>query len=303
MRLRIMQQYEDICRKLNKKGIIDTISSKYTGGATMKYSPPSSNTQIMSVMRFGTPYDQAAMLATISKHIPRDRQRSFNLNKLLLRGAKDSEVYASLKAGEDFDRGGIFAKSYYKIISQNAELPDAPVYLDVGCGDGQITQAFSKLIGASKTVCLDVAKYNDDIDYTIVEDTPEYKLPFDDDSFDLITAFQVFHHVKNIEPMVNELKRVCKPGGLLFVKEHDCHTPGQHMVIDVEHLIYMVRDEGFNPDTDEYYINLYNMEKLDRLLDGFELQARDFYYTNNMRIQRPDRSFYTVYKKGERACG
>lgn len=41
-------------------------------------------------------------------------------------------------------------------------------------------------------------------------------LPFDDDSFDLVTAFDVIEHVENDQQVFGELTRVLKPGGRLI---------------------------------------------------------------------------------------
>lgn len=40
-------------------------------------------------------------------------------------------------------------------------------------------------------------------------------LPFDDDSVDEIEADQVFEHIRNFIPLMNEIHRVLKPGGRL----------------------------------------------------------------------------------------
>jgi SAM-dependent methyltransferase len=41
-------------------------------------------------------------------------------------------------------------------------------------------------------------------------------LPFEDESFDLVTAFDVIEHVENDQQVFNELTRVLKPGGRLI---------------------------------------------------------------------------------------
>jgi SAM-dependent methyltransferase len=42
------------------------------------------------------------------------------------------------------------------------------------------------------------------------------KLPFRNDCFDIITAYDVFEHVERLEPVVEECWRVLKPGGVLY---------------------------------------------------------------------------------------
>jgi 2-polyprenyl-3-methyl-5-hydroxy-6-metoxy-1,4-benzoquinol methylase len=42
-------------------------------------------------------------------------------------------------------------------------------------------------------------------------------LPFDDNTYDLVCAFDVIEHVENEMLAVQEMKRVCKPSGIVFV--------------------------------------------------------------------------------------
>ena len=44
-------------------------------------------------------------------------------------------------------------------------------------------------------------------------------LPFDDGSFDLVTAFGVLHHIPNVSQVLAELFRVTRAGGLVMVRE------------------------------------------------------------------------------------
>jgi SAM-dependent methyltransferase len=44
-------------------------------------------------------------------------------------------------------------------------------------------------------------------------------LPFEDESFDLLTCFGVLHHVPNVSHVVSELARCLKPGGYALIRE------------------------------------------------------------------------------------
>ena len=48
---------------------------------------------------------------------------------------------------------------------------------------------------------------------------PSGFLPFEDDHFDLVTAFGVLHHIPNVSHVLTELVRVTRPGGLIAVRE------------------------------------------------------------------------------------
>lgn len=63
----------------------------------------------------------------------------------------------------------------------------------------------------------------DCIDYSHSKNNLKYvqgsllELPFADDSFDLVCAFDVIEHIDDHELAVSEMKRVCKPGGSILV--------------------------------------------------------------------------------------
>lgn len=48
---------------------------------------------------------------------------------------------------------------------------------------------------------------------------PDGTLPLDTNSFDLVTAFGVLHHIPNVSAVLGELARVLRPGGLLAIRE------------------------------------------------------------------------------------
>lgn len=45
------------------------------------------------------------------------------------------------------------------------------------------------------------------------------KLPFDDNSFDLITCFSALHHIPNVGFVLSELTRVLQPEGIIIIRE------------------------------------------------------------------------------------
>lgn len=44
-----------------------------------------------------------------------------------------------------------------------------------------------------------------------------YPLPFDDNSFDVVSSHGVLHHLKEPNGVMKELYRVCKPGGSIYI--------------------------------------------------------------------------------------
>lgn len=50
-----------------------------------------------------------------------------------------------------------------------------------------------------------------------------HALDFDDDSFDVVHAHQVIQHVHDPVGALREMRRVCRPGGLVAVRDSDYH--------------------------------------------------------------------------------
>lgn len=52
-----------------------------------------------------------------------------------------------------------------------------------------------------------------------VKPDPSGRMPFPDQTFDLITCFGVLHHVPNVSFVLREMVRVLKPGGYALIRE------------------------------------------------------------------------------------
>ena len=64
------------------------------------------------------------------------------------------------------------------------------------------------------------------------------RLPYVNNSFDLLTVYMVMHHIPKIEVFLAELYRVLKVGGYLIIREHDCEPNDMRLFLDVEHGLY-----------------------------------------------------------------
>jgi ubiquinone/menaquinone biosynthesis C-methylase UbiE len=92
--------------------------------------------------------------------------------------------------------------------------------LDIGCGAGFVIDlmrdTFAEIHGIDATRAMldriDLSSGN----VTLHEGVAE-ALPFEDESFDLVTAYSVFHHLADHRPVLAEAFRVLRPGGALYV--------------------------------------------------------------------------------------
>src|SRR6476469_6107735 len=79
--------------------------------------------------------------------------------------------------------------------------------LDVGCGPGTITMDLADVVGPDGRV-------------TALERT-EDALDLPDASFDVVHAHQVLQHLDDPVRALREMRRVCRPGGIVAVRDSD----------------------------------------------------------------------------------
>ena len=102
--------------------------------------------------------------------------------------------------------------------------------LDVGCGPGTITVDLAALVAPGRVVGLDVSSVplaearelaeRAGLPVTF-EEGDVYALAEPDDSFDVVHAHQVLQHLADPVAALREMARVCRPGGVLAVRDVD----------------------------------------------------------------------------------
>jgi ubiquinone/menaquinone biosynthesis C-methylase UbiE len=102
--------------------------------------------------------------------------------------------------------------------------------LDVGCGPGTITTDLARLVAPGPVVGLDTAE--EIVAQARVEADPAlpslsfetgtvFDLRFADGSFDVVHAHQVLQHVGDPVAALVEMRRVCRPGGVVAARDSD----------------------------------------------------------------------------------
>jgi SAM-dependent methyltransferase len=102
--------------------------------------------------------------------------------------------------------------------------------LDVGSGPGTITADLAERVAPGRVTALEVSSEALDISRAelerrgvavelVVGDVHRLKLP--DDSFDVVHAHQVLQHVADPVLALREMRRVCRTGGVVAVRDGD----------------------------------------------------------------------------------
>ena len=135
----------------------------------------------------------------------------------------DSEYFTEYKIREIKDRQQI----------------DPSMWLDLGCGDGLTAKFVRAYYPDTKYYGIDIS------DLSIREgqerQIPETEFilydgkhfPFPDETFDVVFSACVFHHIppKDRDGIIDECLRVLKPGGKLFVFEHNTYNPVTRKIV------------------------------------------------------------------------
>lgn len=144
----------------------------------------------------------------------------------------------------------------YRIVSG----PKDSIVLDIGCGTGAgtniLAKNFNKIYGVD--VSPDAIEYSKkywkkkNISFIVGSGT---NIPFPANRFDIVTAFEVFEHIKEWRKFLLELKRVTKRNGRIYIStpNKDIHSPGTKKPINPFHFFEMTEKE-FKKALSKYFV-------------------------------------------------
>ncbi|MCX4965834.1 methyltransferase domain-containing protein [Streptomyces sp. NBC_00654] len=111
------------------------------------------------------------------------------------------------------------------------ELRPGMAVLDVGCGPGTITADLAALVAPGPVTAVDSspgvlaqaagAAAERGLDNVTFATADVHALDYPDDSFDVVHAHQVLQHVGDPVQALREMRRVCRPGGLVAARDSD----------------------------------------------------------------------------------
>ncbi|MFE0735020.1 class I SAM-dependent methyltransferase [Streptomyces sp. NPDC058855] len=142
--------------------------------------------------------------------------------------------------------------------------------LDVGCGPGTITADLAALVAPGRVTAVDAAedvlvkaravaaeRGLDNVDFAVAD---VHALDFPDDSFDVVHAHQVLQHVGDPVRALSEMRRVCRPGGVVAARDSDYRSfawypelPGLDDWLDLYRRV--ARANGGEPDAGRHLVS------------------------------------------------
>jgi len=106
-------------------------------------------------------------------------------------------------------------------------------WLDVGCGRGDLLRSgshrFGGVAGCDPSERMLQSCHGFDVRHQVSEE----RLPFDDSTFDFITAVCVYHHVPKPRraALTLEMKRLLGPRGVICIIEHNPFNPVTRLIV------------------------------------------------------------------------
>jgi len=193
----------------------------------------------------------------------------------------------------------------YKKNYNNTDLSKL-VYMDIGCGSG------NKTLNMANNLKLDISNvYGADISNWGPYNQKKYDHKFNfikiendiinikDNSIDLCSCILMLHHVKNLSKILQEIKRIMKPNGILILIEHNNFDDYDNLILDVLHMLYgYLYDKNNRYLVEPDYAKYHNYVEWNFLLDEhnfLNLESNPLFteLSNNIRY---DNIFYSFYK-------
>jgi len=151
------------------------------------------------------------------------------------------------------------------IESIESRLGKPCAVLDVGCGAGMLSNAL-----AQKGHCvtgidlseksLDIAKKYDKTSEVVYHHGNAYRLPYEDNSFDVVCAMDVLEHVVHPRKLLKEVSRVLKPKGLFFF--HTFNRNPLSYILVIKGVEWFVRNTPRNMHVYDLFITPSELKKM-----------------------------------------
>lgn len=129
-----------------------------------------------------------------------------------------------------FERKWLLIRSYLTSLGRDLSRVS---WLDVGCGKGELLRMGRPEVASIAGCDVSTAMLELCRDIASRPMTDPERLPFPGQSFDLVTAVCVYHHVPpdGRAALTQEAARVLRPGGVFAIIEHNPLNPATRLIV------------------------------------------------------------------------
>lgn len=204
--------------------------------------------------------------------------------ELLQQYMDSSNLDASIKLQDRFSSN---RHGWYKWTFNNIKLDKKYKVLEIGCGNGALWSKNINLLDKDISITLtdvceeminsakkSLSNYSDIFDFQIVD---PYNIPFENESFDLVIANHILFYMKDVDKVLNEIKRVLKVGGYFYSSTIDSKN-----MKDLENLV-----KGFNSNikiSEEKISSNFGLENGEEILSKHFSQIKKYLYEDKLVI-------------------
>ena len=155
--------------------------------------------------------------------------------------------------------------------------------LDLGCGDGRVAAG----LRAGRLTLADVSRVALERaarrvpGARIVQLEPDARLPLEDSAFDLVLCVETIEHVRDVQLLLSEVRRVLRPGGMLALT-----TPAHSRLTGLDVLVRGF-ERRFHPLSP--HLRFFTARSLRRLLDELGFQVLDLHRSSGTLLARAER--------------
>lgn len=228
------------------------------------------------------------------------------IKKLIKKNMSDYKIYSFIhkyykvmSLGDKNNKNNFGQDLLYMLSSHNLKIDK---YLDLS-GDPSIGNEIQKFYNLNNKN-VEQCAFRSISSFKILKGKlVNYKLPFKNNEFSLVTCCLTLQNVEKLDIVLNEINRVLKKNGLLVIVENNTLGYTDKMLCDVMYIVNNITQHDRIPNKDllkKYYAQYYSMFEWHYIMDKFKfsfVKKENLYGSIYKTFANPKKLFCAIYKK------